>query len=201
MWFRGLLGVLALSVLLMTSQSADARVIKGAAAEAIAAEAAEYISSIETLASDFDFVTVKGKSDGHIFMDRGRQSIRMQFGEPLNHLLLVNGPITKFFGGNGTVVEVATAGTPLSFLLNPKESLENRIQVLEVDERGDSVYVAVAERGNVAAGQAILHFQRKPTWRLIDWGVYDEQGRFTKTVLGILETGLRLDPALFVAPE
>jgi outer membrane lipoprotein-sorting protein len=201
MWYRSLLGVLALVAMILAGPQTQARVVKGAAAEKIAAMAADYVSSINTLASDFSFVTVNGKSTGHIFMDRTTQSIRMQFGEPLNHLLLVKGPLTKFFGGEGTVVEVATAGTPLSFLLHPKKSLSTNIQVLEVDERGTSVFVAVAERGNVAAGQAILHFQREPTWRLIDWGVYDAKGRFSKTVLGQQETGLRLDPALFAAPE
>ena len=201
MWYRSLLGVLALVALILAGPQTQARVVKGEAANKIAAAAADYISSIDTLASDFNFVTAKGKSNGHIFMDRGTQSIRMQFGDPLNHLLLVTGPLTKFFGGNGTIVEVATAGTPLSFLLYPKKSLATNIQVLEVDDRGANVFVAVAERDNVAGGQAILHFQREPTWRLIDWGVYDQNGTFSKTVLGIQETGLRLDPALFVAPE
>ena len=181
--------------------AAHARTVKGAAAEDIAAAAAAYVGSIQTLAASFDFVSVRGKTKGHIFMDRERRAIRMQCGRPLNHLLLVNGPLIQFYGGDGTVVETATAGTPLAFLLEPTRSLADDIKVLEVDERGDSVYIAVAERDNVAGGQIILHFKRRPVWRLIDWGAYDAQGRYTQTVLGTPETGLRLDPALFQPPE
>jgi outer membrane lipoprotein-sorting protein len=201
MWMRSRTAIVALALVLMAALPAQARVVKGAAADKIAADAAAFIGSIKTLSASFDFITVKGKTTGFIFMDRARHAIRMQFGDPLNHLLLVDGPKTMFYGGDGTVVQVSTAGTPLSFLLNPKSGLKDNIQVLEVDERGNRVFVAVAERGNVAAGQAVLHFEREPKWRLIDWGVYDDQGRFSKTVLGNQQIGLRLDPALFKAPE
>lgn len=196
-WF---LGVLLTASVALAHSGADARVVKGQAANAIAAQAAAYVSSITTLATSFKFITPSGRSNGHLFIDRGQEGIRMQFGAPLNHLLLVNGPLTQFFSGSGTNVRTATSGTPLEFLLYPEKSLANNIRVLEVDERGDSVYVAVAERGNEAAGQAILHFKRRPQWRLVDWGVYDKKGNYTQTVLGPLETGLRLDPSLFKAP-
>ncbi len=200
MRFLSVLSVLAIAATSLVFSDAEAKVYKGPEAEKIAAEAAAYVGSIQTLATSFEFITPSGKSTGHLFIDRTQAAIRMQFGQPLNHLLLVNGPLTQFFGGDGTNVRTSTAGTPLAFLLYPEKSLANDIRVLEVDERGDSVFVAVAERGNVAAGQAILHFKRQPQWRLVDWGVYDKEGRYTKTVLGPLETGLRLDPALFVAP-
>jgi outer membrane lipoprotein-sorting protein len=194
--------VLALAALAAVAlQPAQARVVKGAAAEKVASEAAAYLQSVTTLSASFEFVTAKGKTNGFIFMDRGRHAVRLQFGDPLNYMLLVDGAKTTFHGGDGTVVQVSTAGTPLSFLLDPKIGPKGPIQVLEVDERGANVFIALAERGNVAAGQAVMQFQREPEWRLIDWGVYDEQGRYSKTVLGRLQIGLKLDPALFAGPK
>jgi outer membrane lipoprotein-sorting protein len=192
---------LVLAVILGGMSGADARKLKGEAAEEVAREAANYIASIETLAASFDFVTPRGKTPGHLFIDRARQAIRMQFGEPLNHLLLVNGPRVQFFGGEGTVLEIGAEGTPFAFILRPVESLETAVKVLEVEERGDQIFLALAEDGNVEAGQVILKFQREPEWRLLDWGAFDSKGRFTQTVLSKQETGLRLDAALFEPPQ
>ena len=192
---------LALALIATGVSAADARKLKGPAAEEIAWEAASYIASIDTLAASFDFVTARGKTPGHLFIDRARQAIRMQFGEPLNHLLLVNGPRVQFFGGEGTVLEIGAEGTPFAFILRPVESLDSAVEVLEVEERGDQIYLALAERGNVEAGQVILKFQREPEWQLLDWGAFDSKGRFTQTVLRQQETGLRLDSALFEPPQ
>lgn len=192
---------LALVFLLVGPSAGEARKLKGKAAEEIAWEAASYIASISTLSAEFDYVTPRGRTPGYLFVDRERGAIRMQFGEPLNHLLLVNGPRVQFFGGDGTVLEIGSEGTPFSFLLRPVESLDRRVEVLEVEERGDRIFLALAERDNVSAGQVILQLQREPEWRLIDWGSFDSQGRFTQTILKDQETGLRLDEMLFLPPK
>jgi len=192
---------LALVFLFAGLSAGEARKLKGEAAEEIAEEAAAYIASIGTLSAAIDYVTPRGRTPGFLFVDRERKAIRMQFGDPLNHLLLVNGPRVQFFGGDGTVLEIGSEGTPFSFLLRPLESLDSRVEVLEVEERGDRIFIALAERGDVSAGQVIVQFQREPEWRLIDWGSFDSQGRYTQTILKDQETGLRLDEMLFQPPK
>jgi len=192
---------LALAFLVTGALPGEARKLKGEAAEEIVWEAAGYIASIRTLSAGFDYVTPRGRTGGYLFLDRERAAIRMQYGPPLNHLLLVNGPRVQFFGGDGTVLEIGSEGTPFAFLLRPVESLDSQIEVLEVEERGDRIFVALAERDNVGAGQTIVQFQREPEWQLIDWGTFDSKGRYTQTILKDQETGLRLDEMLFEPPQ
>jgi|GEM_PF-3929339 len=179
---------------------ADARKFKGEEAEALAAEAAAYMASVDTLTCPFDFITAGGKTKGHLFINRELQAIRMQFGAPLNYLLLVTGGQVQFYGSDGRVIETPASGTPLAFLLRPEQSLAESLRVLEVEERGDRLFIVIADRDDLQAGQVILQFQREPDWKLIDWGAFDSKGRFTQTVLGDQETGLRLDAMLFRPP-
>ena len=191
----------ALALALVIAAPADARKFKGEEAEQLAAAAADYVASIDTLTTDFDFVTASGKTHGHLFISREVPAIRMQFGAPLNNLLFVTNNEIRVYTNNGRVVETTAAGTPLGFLLHPRESLANDLTVLEGEERGDRVFVVMAERGNVKAGQVILQFQREPHWKLIDWGAFDATGQYAKTVLGQQEIGLRLDSMLFEPPR
>ncbi|MGY9054192.1 MAG: LolA family protein [Alphaproteobacteria bacterium] len=179
----------------------QAKELKGAAADAAVQRAVEKMSEVRTLVAGFDMLTPTGINRGQIFIDRTRELMRMQFQPPLNHLLLVNGPITKFFGGNGTQIETATAGTPLGFLMNPAKALRTKVDVLQVDQSGNDLFIALAEKDKLDAGQIILHFKTGGDWELLDWGLRDKEGRFTQTKLRQIETGVRLDDDLFVAPE
>lgn len=197
LWLAVCAAVLTLGV----AAGANARTVKGEEAAAIAAAAADYVASIDTLTSDFEFVTSNGRTPGHLFVNRDLQALRMQFGAPLNQLLLVTDGQIRFYDSDGRVIETTVAGTPLAFLLRPRESLAESLTVLEAEERGDRVFIVMAERDNVAAGQVILQFQREPEWKLLDWGAFDSKGGFTQTVLGQQETGLRLDAMLFAPPR
>jgi hypothetical protein len=191
----------AMALTLGLAPGADARKFKGAEAEKLAAQAAAYMATVNTLTCGFDFINADGRSRGHLFINRELQAIRMQFGAPLNHLLLVKHDQIKFYDSEGRVIETSANGTPLAFLLRPQESLATSLIVLEAEESGDRIFIVMAERGNVAAGQVILQFQRSPKWTLLDWGAFDGKGRFTQTVLGKQETGLRLDAMLFQPPR
>ena len=94
--------------------AAKAETLEGSAASAEVAKAAEVLSRVQTLTADFDMVTANGINQGQIFVDRSRRAIRVQFDEPLGHLVLVNGPLTQYFGGDGTEIQTATSGTPSS---------------------------------------------------------------------------------------
>lgn len=195
------IAVCLVSALLLAGLSeGNARKLKDEAAAEAAREAASYIASIDTLSAPFEYRTPRGKTSGYLFMDRERQAIRMQFGPPLDHLLLVNGPEVRFFAGDGTILDISSEGTPFKFLLRPSESLDDQLDVLEVEVRDAVISLVLAERENPGAGQVIMKFQREPDWRLLEWSTFDSKGRFTQTVLERPETGLRLDEMLFQPP-
>lgn len=180
---------------------AAAETLNGNAAIAEARAAAQHLGKVETLAAEFDMLTVSGLNHGRIFVDRPREAIRVEFDPPLGHLILVNGARTQFFGGEGTEIETATSGTPFAFLMNPVEALDSSVDVLQVTRQNKDVTIAVAERGNKQNGQIILTFKGAGAWRLVEWGMFDKEGGFTQTRLRNVQTGATMDRALFQAPE
>ncbi|HKK29462.1 MAG TPA: outer-membrane lipoprotein carrier protein LolA [Alphaproteobacteria bacterium] len=200
---RGLIrcGAAALALGALLAGTAAAQVIKGSEARALAEQAAARLAGIETLAAHFDLMTPGGINKGEIFLDRRREAIRMEFAEPLDHLVLVNGPLIQFYGGDGTELQMATAETPLAFLMDPEKALRENVEVLQVEKRGGDLYVAVTERNNKEKGQVVLRFAGEGGWRLTEWGTFTDDGGFTQTMLREIETGADLDADLFRAPE
>lgn len=191
----------ALAVCLGLAGTAWGETLKGAEANAEAQSAAALLGKVETLTADFDMVTPGGVNQGKIFVDRDRKAIRIEFAPPMGHLVLVDGPVTKLYGGDGTRVRTATSGTPFALLMNPEQALVDNIDVLQVQKQGENLVVAVAQRGKKSAGQIILQFRGQSAWRLIEWGMFDKNGGFTQTRLKNVRTNALLDDDLFRAPE
>ncbi len=124
------------AICLATAGSGWAEMLKGAAADAEANAAAAHLGQVATLTADFDMVTPGGINKGKIYVDRQREAIRVQFAPPMSHLVLVNGPLTQFYGGDGTRIQTATSGTPFTFLINPSQALRDSVDVLQVTEAG-----------------------------------------------------------------
>lgn len=203
MWARRatrLFAVLAVAAGMSTPAFA-AETLKGSAATNEAQAAARQLGKVETLAAEFDMLTVSGLNHGRIFVDRPREAIRVEFDPPLGHLILVNGARTQFFGGEGTEIETATSGTPFAFLMDPVGALGSSVDVLQVTRQDKDVTIAVAERGNKSNGQIILKFKGTGAWRLVEWGMFDKEGGFTQTRLRNVRTGATMDRDLFQAPE
>ena len=181
--------------------TAQAETFKGAKAAAEATVAAQHLGKVQTLSADFDMLTPGGVNEGKIFVDRQRDAIRIEFAPPLNHLVLVLGPVVHFVGGNGTQIQTATNGTPFAFLMNPEQALRDSVDVLQVEKKNADLMVAVAERGKVADGQIMLQFRGQGDWRLMEWGMFDQKGGFSQTKLRNVQTGVDLSASLFKAPE
>ena len=182
------------------ASGASAETLHGNAAAAEARAAATTLAKVETLAAEFDMLSRVGLNQGRIFVDRQNEAIRVEFDQPLGHLILVNGGQVRFFGGDGTQIETATAGTPFAFLMDPVAALDSRVDVLQVTRQNQDVTIAVAERGNKANGQIILKFKGGGAWRLVEWGMFDKEGGFTQTRLRNVRTGADMDRDLFRAP-
>jgi outer membrane lipoprotein-sorting protein len=178
-----------------------AEVLNGKAADKAVQRQADRIAAVRTLSGKFDILTAGGKKDGKIYFDRDQNAMRMEFEAPLDDVILVEGNRILFYGGDGTQVQTATQGTPLEFLMNPKQALQNKVDVLQVEQRTEGLYVAFAERGNHKGGQVIMRFQDGGDWPLVGWGMYDAKGGFSQTSLTDIETGVELDSKLFRVPE
>lgn len=190
-----------LAICLGVPGGAWAETLNGQQATAEAKSAAIHLGKVNTLTADFDMVTPGGINTGKIFIDRQREAIRVQFAPPMGHLVLVNGPLTQFFGGDGTRIQTATSGTPFAFLMNPEQALKNNVEILQVQKQKENLMIALAERGKKAAGQIILQFRGNGDWRLVEWGMFDKNGGFSQTKLKNVHTNAALDGDLFVAPQ
>ncbi len=189
-----------LAIFLGLGSIANAEILTGAAASREAATAARELAKVETLTADFDMMTANGINQGQIYVDRSRQAMRVEFDPPLDDLLLVNGPLTQYFGGDGTAIQTATTGTPLAFLLDPEQALKSSVDVLQVEKRQDDLTIALAETGNKEGGQIILQFTGSGPWRLKQWGMFDQDGKFSQTRLKNVRTGVSIDASRFEAP-
>lgn len=190
-----------LAICLGVSAGARAETLNGQRAAAEARSAAVQLAEVNTLTADFDMVTAGGINTGKIFIDRQLRVIRVQFAPPMGHLVLVNGPLTQFFGGDGTRIQTATSGTPFAFLMDPEQALINNVDILQVQKQNDDLVIALSERGKKAAGQIILQFRGDGDWRLVEWGMFDKKGGFSQTKLKNVRTNASLDGNLFRAPE
>lgn len=193
------LAMLALAV--FASSAIKAETLTGAAAKAEAEAAAGRLAAVQTLIADFDVLNERGLNQGRIYVDRQREAIRVEFDPPLNHLVLVNGPRIQFFGGDGTEIETGAAGTPFAFLMDPEAALRDSVEVLQVQKDASRVVIALAERGNTEKGQLILTFEGSGAWRLRQWGMFDDEGRYSQTKLTKVTTNAAIDGGLFRAPE
>lgn len=194
-----ILAVLALTIGL--SVGARAETLTGGAAKAEAEAAAGRLAAVQTLIADFDVLNERGLNQGRIYVDRQREAIRVEFDPPLKHLILVNGQTIQFFGRDGTEIETGTAGTPFAFLMNPQAALRDSVDVLHVEKEGPRVTIALAERGNTKKGQIILTFDGTGPWRLVQWGMFDDEGRYSQTKLTKVTTDAAINGGLFTPPQ
>ncbi len=192
---------IAMVLVLSGIKDTKAQVLEGQAADQAVEGAVQNMESVSTLVAGFEMLTGGKAKTGYIFIDRQIRAIRMQFSPPEQHLLLVNGPLTQFFGDDGTELRTATSATPLIFLADPRRAIRDKVEILQVSKKAKDLTIAVAERGNVKDGQVILNFKDGESWRLTNWAMRDGKGNFSMIRLKDVRTNLKIDPALFVAPE
>jgi outer membrane lipoprotein-sorting protein len=90
--------------------------------------------------------------------------------------------------------------TPAAVLLRERVTLSGDVTVTGVARATGTVRISVVQTSDPRAGRITLVFGDRP-FQLSSWIVVDGQGATTRVTLSEIETGMALDPQLFVFRE
>jgi outer membrane lipoprotein-sorting protein len=160
------------------------------------AEAA--LASIRTLKARFLQADARGgTAQGTVWMQRPGRA-RFAYDPPATILVVADGTLVTFFDSAVNQTSAVPLGTtPLATLLAERVRLNDGDgRVTAVRQGQGLLQVTVVKRSSPAEGSLTLTFAEPPL-ELRQWTVIDAQGREVRVTLFEIETGVRVDPALF----
>jgi len=166
------------------------------------AEAA--LEAIHTLKARFLQADARGgTAQGTVWMQRPGKA-RFAYDPPSTILIVADGTIVTFFDSAVNQTSAVPLGTtPLGILLAERVRLDEGDARVSAVQQGEGLLrVTVVKRASAAEGSLTLTFADTPL-ELRQWTVVDTQGREVRVTLFEIETGVRIDPALFrfTAPD
>jgi outer membrane lipoprotein-sorting protein len=162
------------------------------------ARAEATLAAIRTLKARFLQVDARGgTAQGTVWMQRPGRA-RFAYDPPATILVVADGTIVTFFDAAVNQISAVPLGTtPLATLLAERVRLnEGDARVTAVRRGQGLLQVTVVKRSSPAEGSLTLTFAEPPL-ELRQWTVIDAQGREVRVTLFEIETGVRVDPALF----
>lgn len=157
-----------------------------------------YLNSIRTLQGQFVQVGPNGEMDqGLIYVSKpGR--MRFEYAKPSPYLIVADG-VSVAVGNSQvkTVDRYPLIDNPLSLILDDKIDLGKTAAISRIERKpGQIVITAKREEGGLK-GQVTLIFA-EPSLELRQWVVTDAQGMQTMITLQNVQTGVTLNPELFI---
>jgi outer membrane lipoprotein-sorting protein len=156
------------------------------------------LNAIRTLKGSFVQVGPNGEMDqGQIYVNKpGR--MRFEYSKPSPYLIVADGVSVAVGNSNvKTVDRYPLIDNPLSLILDDKIDLAAAAVVSRIERKaGQLVITAQREEGSLK-GQVTLIFA-EPSLELRQWVVTDVQGLQTLITLQDVQTGVTLEPELFI---
>jgi outer membrane lipoprotein-sorting protein len=156
-----------------------------------------YLNAMTTLRARFIQIAQNGATaQGTAFISRpGRMRFDYDPPEPL--LLIANAGQFMHYDKELRQPSIVPVGsTPVGILLRENIRLSGDVTVTGVQREQGLLRITLFRTGNPAEGRLTLVFASNPL-ELRQWLVVDGQGRTTRVTLSAIETGMRLDRALF----
>lgn len=174
----------------------DAGSVQSMAPSIRAAEA--YLQSLSTAKARFLLTSADGSQRiGTFYLNRpGR--LRFEYDPPAEDFIVADGILIYFYDAQLGEQSNAPIGQTLAdFLLRSDIALKGDVSVERVMRGGGLLQVTLIQTTDPGAGSMTLGFSENPM-QLKKWRVVDAQGQTVEVELFQLQTGLRLDPKLFV---
>jgi outer membrane lipoprotein-sorting protein len=157
-----------------------------------------YLNGIRTFRARFLQIDPNGgTAEGTLYISRpGR--LRVDYDPPNPNLLIANGRhLIHFDRALKAPAYLGLDSTPAGLLVRDPIKLSGDVTVVGV-ERGPAVLrVSVIQTSDPRAGRITFVFTDRP-FQLANWQVTDGQGQVTRVALDQQQTGIALDPQLFV---
>lgn len=162
------------------------------------AAAETYMNNLTTAKARFLLTAADGSQQiGTFYLNRpGR--LRFEYDPPAKDFVVADGLLIYFYDGQLGEQSNAPIGQTLAdFLLRSKISMNGDVKVERVMRGGDLLQITMIQKDDPGAGSLTLGFTENPL-ALKKWRVVDAQKQVVEVELFQLETGLKLDPDLFV---
>ncbi|MFN7056190.1 LolA family protein [Hyphomonas sp.] len=172
--------------------------LSGAERARMLTEAASALSAVRTARGKFEQYSPDGSySTGQFAISRpGR--VRFDYDDPVPLLLVSDGTTVALQDLDlETTDRVPLASTPLSILLSDRIDFERQAEVTDVRVNGDQLNITVRDRAGEMDGTLTLVLAAGDK-SLIGWRTVDGNGGRTSVMLNGVETGIRLNPRLFI---
>lgn len=157
-----------------------------------------YLESIKTLKGNFLQIDSNGfTKSGKVFIARpGR--LRFEYDPPDPILLIADGFYLIYIDKDlEQVSHVFLKNTPVSFLLKEHIQFKDEITVTNVERSPGVLQITVTKTDEPESGSITLLFSDNPIL-LKKWKVIDAQSVETTVNFSGLQTGIKLDPDLFI---
>jgi outer membrane lipoprotein-sorting protein len=158
----------------------------------------DYLNALKTFRARFlQIDNSGGTAEGTLYLSRPGK-LRVDYDLPNPNLLIANGSFLIHYDRQlKSPAYLSLDSTPAGLLVREQVKLSGDVAVLGV-ERGPAVLrVTVAQAKDLRAGKVTFAFEERP-FNLTSWQVTDPQGAVTRISLTNPQTGIPLDPSLFV---
>ena len=168
---------------------------------AVLAEINDYLNTITTLRARFTQVAPDGSAaSGELSLARpGR--LRFEYDDPNPIRVIADGTTLAVEDQDLETVDVIPLrSTPLWWILKSDIDLGEDAQLVGMEREYGFLYVTLRDPGEDVDGEIMFVFA-EPSLELREWFVTDALGEVTRVTLADVETGISLNPRLFVVPE
>lgn len=160
-----------------------------------------YLNSIETLRARFMQVAPDGSAaSGELALARpGR--LRFEYDDPSPIRIVADGTTLAIEDqALETVDRVPLRSTPLWWILKSDIDLAEDAELVGMEREFGFLYLTLRDANEDVEGEVMFVFA-EPSYELREWFVTDALGEVTRVTLADVETGISLNPRLFLVPE
>jgi len=159
------------------------------------------LNDVETLRADFTQVSPDGTAEHGVLSLRRPGRLRFEYAEPSPLLVVAGGGTVAIRDAElGTTDRAPLRSTPLWWLLKDEVDLAADAEIVSLWQEDDFVYATLADPDGEMDGEVVFLFDAA-TYQLTQWFAVDSLGLTTRVMLEDIETGIDLDPRLFVLED
>lgn len=160
-----------------------------------------YLENLKTLKGRFLQVASNGGlASGEMFLSRPGK-MRFEYHPPANILMISDGLFLIYIDKDlDQVTHILLSSTPVGVLVSENVELSGDITVTKVKRSPGALRVTIKDTEEPEKGSITLVFSVRP-FALRKWTVVDAQNIATEVSLSGVETGIELDPELFIHRE
>lgn len=162
-------------------------------------QAAEsYLNTLKTAKARYLLTAADGTQQiGTFYLNRPGK-LRFEYDPPLKDFIVADGILIYFYDAQlGEQSNAPIGQTMADFLLRKNIRFSGDVAIERVMEGGGLLQITLFQTSDPGAGSLTLGFTQNPL-ELKKWRVVDAQGQTVEVELFQLQTGVKLDPDLFV---